>query len=471
MNKGNQYREAVHWHDGMLLAPQHFQQNNLYLEQTLFNQVSQLNPFYFGVTALSIDQTALAASKSSHIIVRHIEGIMRDGTQISFSNHETNSSQDNLAALEFLIEDIDSIKVLEPFYLYLGVVKRSDANDAKSTRPKRYDINKSHNVADLYDSNNQIPLDRLRLRLKLMDEQEKQNSNYTCLPLLCFQKNQHGDLERLPYTPPTLQVTPVAEQTPMQSDLWQRLQVLVSDLEKKANERRSYFTGSNEHTPLSFTQKQEIMYINQHLPILRIMLNTGVSHPYDLYLALIKLSSSLSVMSSEGMFSQYMDYDHENLEKVFSAPMADIERVIKQIEAPYFFINFERNDKSGFSYQFDQIPASTALTLNLSFKLASGVTREELQDWIETALICVSDEEKEFVKLRSLGLSKEKTSHFNDVGKSESSDELLYTVDLSGSIGMGQFDHPPCVIVKGTDGNKQRFAPSAISMIKKRGEA
>ena len=53
--------EAIDWHEGMLLAPQHFQQLSLRQEAMLSYHAAALSPFHWGVLRLRIDGAAVGA--------------------------------------------------------------------------------------------------------------------------------------------------------------------------------------------------------------------------------------------------------------------------------------------------------------------------------------------------------------------------------------------------------------------------
>ena len=470
MNDMTPVRQAVHWHEGMLLSPQHFQQNNLYLEQNMFNQIRRLTPYYYGVTRLSIDLPTLAASKNQHIKIRYLHGVMPDGTEISYDENNEQGQDDSGLRLEYVLDNLDSVPAMEPFYVYATVVKKSEAGNDISSRLKRYDVIKKFKIADLHDNSNQIPLDQLSLRVTLMRDDES-NRNYSRMPLLRFRKKFDGELERLPYTPPCLHVTSSVETTPVQSDIWYKIQQKLETLEKKANERREYFTGGSDLVPLSMMQKQEILYITQHLPAMSIMFNTGQCHPYDFYLALIKMTTSMSVLLNDGKYSQYKNYDHLNLDSIFAAPLTDLERVIKQVEQPYTIINFNQIEENAFQHEFRQLIKTPQV--NLVFRLQPGVNKEQLTSWIQTAMICSPQMQEEIEKARTLGLVRDKVPAFAELDKSENSDELLYTVTLDemGFSNSEQNQKLPTLLVCGTDANLSQYAPAAISLVRPRGES
>ena len=67
---------AILWHEGMLLAPQHFQQLALRQEQVTLYHVAAAAPYHWGITNLLLDRVALVGGI---VRVLEIEAILPDG--------------------------------------------------------------------------------------------------------------------------------------------------------------------------------------------------------------------------------------------------------------------------------------------------------------------------------------------------------------------------------------------------------
>src|ERR1700761_6482753 len=71
--------ERVVWSEGMLMAPQHLQQQDAYHEALLDARVAALTPYAWGVCELSIDLSALEAGQ---LIVRSFLGVFPSGATL-----------------------------------------------------------------------------------------------------------------------------------------------------------------------------------------------------------------------------------------------------------------------------------------------------------------------------------------------------------------------------------------------------
>src|SRR5688572_20035886 len=76
MIDGRHLPDRVQWHEGMLLAPQHFQQADLRTEGLLSYHVRLTSPYHWGVRRLRIDPGLLS---SGTFRVTEIEAILPDG--------------------------------------------------------------------------------------------------------------------------------------------------------------------------------------------------------------------------------------------------------------------------------------------------------------------------------------------------------------------------------------------------------
>lgn len=71
--------DRVIWREGMLISPQHLQQQELYEEQVLHERLAAATPLSWGVQAIEFDSGAL---KSGRLELTRFEGVMPDGTDL-----------------------------------------------------------------------------------------------------------------------------------------------------------------------------------------------------------------------------------------------------------------------------------------------------------------------------------------------------------------------------------------------------
>ena len=75
--------QRVVWSEGMLVSPQHMQQQDLYHERLLDERVAALAPYRWGVVAAEIDPGALGTDQ---LRVTKFVGVLPDGAFVAFES-------------------------------------------------------------------------------------------------------------------------------------------------------------------------------------------------------------------------------------------------------------------------------------------------------------------------------------------------------------------------------------------------
>lgn len=78
------YSKVV-WSEGMFLRPQHFQQQDRYLEAFIRQSCGSLHPYAWGITELKLDREALALGK---IAITMARGLLPDGTPFDIPDRD-----------------------------------------------------------------------------------------------------------------------------------------------------------------------------------------------------------------------------------------------------------------------------------------------------------------------------------------------------------------------------------------------
>lgn len=73
-------QQKVLWTDGMFLTPQHFQQQDRFLQSQLWSMVRSIQHLSYGVNVLQIDEDALAVGD---FLITKAGGIFPDGMAFS----------------------------------------------------------------------------------------------------------------------------------------------------------------------------------------------------------------------------------------------------------------------------------------------------------------------------------------------------------------------------------------------------
>lgn len=133
--------QKVIWNEGMLLRPQHFQQNDRYYNHQLQTRTQQQHRFNWGFHSLSFDNHHLSVGK---IVINQASGILPDGSLFDIQHQATP-----------IIWESDEPKTNLTLYLALSLSTvnnpeaRSDKETGINTRYLSYDLTIADNNAQI----------------------------------------------------------------------------------------------------------------------------------------------------------------------------------------------------------------------------------------------------------------------------------------------------------------------------------
>ena len=81
------WHDKIIWTEGMFLRPQHFQQQDRYVQQLVDGRCDGLRPYGWGFTELELDSALLLQGKLALAACR---GVLPDGTPFAVRSHAPN---------------------------------------------------------------------------------------------------------------------------------------------------------------------------------------------------------------------------------------------------------------------------------------------------------------------------------------------------------------------------------------------
>jgi len=164
------WTSKIIWSEGMFLRPQHFQQNDRYLESLIENRVSPMRPYSWGIEELHINLEALSLGK---IEIEKCKAILPDGTTINIPSAD---------APPLPIEPAKNTKD-ENFYLCL-MEKRPNATEASREEDLDHKARFGIEVTDVRDvslpEDSRAPIELGHKNLVLLKESDER-TEYACL--------------------------------------------------------------------------------------------------------------------------------------------------------------------------------------------------------------------------------------------------------------------------------------------------
>jgi type VI secretion system protein ImpJ len=362
--------DAIQWHEGMLLVPQHFQQMALRQESLLHYHVSLASPFHWGVRSMEHDPALLAGGIFR---LREIEAVMPDGLLVSVGGDDPDDVQIDLN--QFIEEMREG-----PITLHLAVVARRPAAAAQNGGEQaRYRSITGEEVVDENTGDGWVQIPRLRPRLMLIAG-DNPPSRYTTFPIAKIA--YRSDLFTLTdYIPPTL-VVPVSSAI---GGICSRIARLLREKGTFLAEElrtRQYDMGAS----LVLDNRSKIQSLVEGLPFIEANLHTGLSHPFTLYQSLCLIAGHVATLGSMPVPPVFAPYDHNNLRPAFDAIHDYIMRMIEEgIHETYLRLPF--SFESGAFFRTVESPWLEGGSLLIGVRGKNKVREKQLHAWMDEALI------------------------------------------------------------------------------------
>lgn len=273
----------VVWQEGMLLRPQHFQQNDRHYDHEHKTRTRKLNSYAWGFFELEIDRQFLGMGK---LVVSSASGVLPDGSLFEIGGER-----------EPLALDIPPNTGNTPIYLALALVT---GNHIESRRPEQQDVLARYLALDeeVADSNagdassSQVSCGRLDFRLLLGQQQSDQA--YVKLQLC----------EVLDTTPDGLvsldpEFIPTFVNFQASGYLLSCLKEVISMLAHRGDILAERIRATGKIGGAEVGDFMMLQLINRFEPVLRHHLGVEQVHPEQIYRDLLGLLGELATFSSE----------------------------------------------------------------------------------------------------------------------------------------------------------------------------
>ncbi|MBX2858041.1 MAG: type VI secretion system baseplate subunit TssK [Cellvibrionaceae bacterium] len=293
----------VIWSEGMFLRPQHFQQQDRYVERILEARTSVLAPFAWGVQELAIDSEPLSLGKVS---VSRVKAIFPDGTGILAPEAED------------LPEVLDVPLNIQDEIVYLCVpLKRPgsqesvrDQEDAPQARYQTFNFD-ARNSSSRSGETARIQIGKLRVCLKLASEDR---SGYACIGIARIVERQQDKPVQLDtsYIPPALQ-------TEVSTEIKSYIEEIKGLIQQRGESLSHQLSDSGRAGSAEVADYMLLQVINRVEPMILQMANQPMLHPYFLYIELLQLAGELSTFTASNKRPPPMPpYAHDNLQQTFA---------------------------------------------------------------------------------------------------------------------------------------------------------
>jgi type VI secretion system protein ImpJ len=358
--------QAIQWYEGMLLAPQHFQQSAR--RQELLVQYASLlvSPYCWGVRRLSID-TKLLPSGTYRIL--DLEAVLPDGSVVTHRPEDGRELMVDLTAFE---------EQLRQGELGIHLVLPARTPSGSKTAKARYDAFAGPPVSDENTGDGDVLVALLRPSLSLFAG-DTAPPKYESIPLSKVRMDEEAHVVS-DFIAPTMTVG-------LRSSLGDLCAHLVGRLREKAMFVSEQVRAPSAvlDMPLMVENRSRMQSLVTGLPALEALLSTGTAHPFTVYIALCSLAGHLAALGTSLLPPVFPAYNHADPRASFEEVVGFCLRMTNEgIPETYTPYPFQLKDRI-FSLGFDGSWAERRLVLGM--RTSTGVSEKEMIAWGDECLI------------------------------------------------------------------------------------
>lgn len=403
---------GIQWHEGMLLSPQHFQQESARVDALIAWHTQSSSAFSWGVRSLHIDSALLAAGVFR---VNTLEATLPDGTAVSYSSDEPTHGKLELDLAPHA--DAMSNGVVN-IYLVLPVSRVMRSQGV----PSRFRSVSTDPVEDAVSDALPADIPRLILNLSLQAGLAP-TGLYSGMRLATVYKDNEV-IKQGPELPALLAL-------PKQGALWERISDFVGQLRGKAA-----FVAKQTASPSSRTEDR-LVYLEQRerlrnlvsgLPQVEAAMRTPELHPYHLFMSLSSLLGPLSMLRPGALPPLPPEYDHSDPLATLTPVLDALQSSLDEVSQDYREIKFDfKQGAFELLLQPDWLDGRLVVGLR-------GQPERELNAWISAAIIGSQSAYSSLRERRVLGAERVAIDSAQDLGIRASAGYSLFSITVDPAL-------------------------------------
>lgn len=413
--------DLIHWHEGMLLAPQHFQQAAVRNEGLVHYHIGVAAPFHWGVRRLQLDSRALA---SGIFQVSEIEAILPDGALVTEPLQvDLNPHAEGLGGRGALT-------------IHLAVPARRGPSDPVAGSVARFISVEGHEVADenLGEGTLRIPRLRPAATLLVSDSPAEKFTSFPLAKVSVQQDNYTLD----DFVPPALSVDSLGYPG-----------TAVDNLAKNVREKAK-FLSEKVRASTAMAQSGKIRGLQRTverlfggLPHVESLLAIQRAHPYDVYVSLCGMAGHLAGLTP-GLVPQGFDaYDHNDPRASFEPVLDFCQRMVDSVEQAYEVIPFQFEEDS---FRLRLRPEWKGRSLVIGAIGSPEMSETSVLSWFMESRISTSEEMRSVEERRIRGAPRVRIDTDEELGLVPSAGVLLFRIEPEAEFidpdGMLEVAHP-----------------------------
>jgi type VI secretion system protein ImpJ len=371
--------DAVLWSEGMLLSPQHLQQNDIYWQKQMRARMASLDPDFWGLHGLEINERALA---DGVLIMKSLRAVLSDGLLVEYRQQV--GQPDLLLPLKDCLPSDGSAQ-----RIWIGVASRADDAARQDGVKQRYEQLPGTPVMDENTGGNPLSVARLRPSLSLLASKQMP-SGYSACPLLEVARDIGGHYVLGSYHPPAPRLGASAFLDKV--SLMRRLLEQARAVWEKVRELGGQRDDAEEEAFLSQESRQHLgvaRLLAGALPHFDVVAGSPECHPRDAYHSLALLVGRVAAIGGNPLPPQLTPYNHDDCEPQFSLALDYVTRKLALVNTDLERLPFARLGDAGFARRLPDGAQADKLVIELKPRAGQGI--KELQAWLANARIGSDD--------------------------------------------------------------------------------
>lgn len=395
MRRAEEVPDAVQWHDGMLLSPQHFQESARRFERLIDYHMAHSAPYHHGVHHVEIDPGLLV---SGTLRVVELEAVMPDNLVVRHTPHDPELQAD----LRPHAADLQ----VGPLTAYLAVPREHLGGASVGGEFARYRSLEGAPVPDENTGEEPLPIPRLVPVSQIVIAAEPP-ARFVCLPLARVRRDGEA-FARTDYVPPAVSV-------PLASPIGKLCGLIVARLREKAL-RLADKVGALSLTTdreLIGELRRQIHCLVSALPPFEAMLGTGRSHPYPLYVGLAGLVGQIAGLARTPVPPVLPAYNHDDLRATFQVARDHVFRLVDEGILESFTAHPLDFGEGRYHVDFQREWAGRPVLI--AARGRRGAQEKDVIAWITSALIGSARRAREMQQSRVLGVGRRRVDRHGDL--------------------------------------------------------
>lgn len=311
--------QRVVWSEGLLIAPQHLQQLDLYHEQHLASRLDALEPLNWGLVEVSLDTTALGKGQ---VTLQELHGVLPDGLALALSPGHA-----ELPPSRPIEGHFPHTQSRAEVFVGIPRERAGHANYTEDGNARARFTVEPRPIPDMTAAGQEETIGFGRRNTVLLFGDEARD-DYEHIKIAEVVRDGAGNLVLdETYIPPILRI---GASPYLVSGLRRVLEVMTGRRRALSEARRQRDASTVEFDATDVTRFLLLSSINTFLPGLSYMVEAGDVPPRLCYLQLLQLAGQLSTLSPDEDPTTFPGLVHTDLRKTFGDL---IDRILAMLQA------------------------------------------------------------------------------------------------------------------------------------------